>query len=65
MDGMDKKDAHTVWDVHIDVHIHLRLLGNAGENKNLKVSCVWKRKNEVGRGEEFEPELTMNLKIRI
>jgi len=65
MDGTDKKDAHAIRDVHIDVHIHLRLLGNAGENKNLEVSCVWKRNNEVGRGGEFGPELTMNSKIRI
>jgi len=65
MDGTDKKDAHAVWNVHIDVHIHLRLLNNAGRNNNVDVSCVWKRNNKAGRRDGFGPKLTMNSKIRL
>ena len=68
MGGWDgnKKDAHAIWDVHIDIHVHLRLLGNTGQNQNVQMSCMWKKNNEMARGDEFESELTMiNSEIRL
>ena len=60
MAGATEEDAHAVWDIHIYIHIHIRLLDRAKENQNGEVSCRRKRIGEMRRGNEFDPGLTMN-----
>ena len=42
-------------DVHIDIHIHLRLLDDTEENQSRKVSCRRKRANVIRPSGESEP----------